>query len=296
MRKDDSMDIRLGINPIGWSNDDMPELGGDIPLEQCLREARSTGYVGVELGNKFPRDAALLRPILAAHDLDLVSGWYSTLLLERDVDAEMKASAAHRSLLRQMGCTILIAAECSGTVHPRRSVPLSRRPVIAEADWPGFARRLSDFAEAVAADGLTLAYHHHMGTVVQSGEEIDQLMSLTGGAVKLLLDTGHATWAGARPDDLARRWRERIAHVHAKDVRAAIAGTARREDWSFLESVVAGVFTVPGDGCVDFGEVLSKLPGYRGWIVVEAEQDPAKANPSIYAQMGNRHLKQLLGR
>ena len=288
------MTIRIGANPIGWSNDDMLELGGETPLEQCLAEAKSIGFEGMELGNKFPREAHTLRPILQQHGLDLVSGWYSTFLLERDVDAELNASRAHRTLLKDMGCTVLIAAECTRTVHGDFARPLSARPVMSDAEWLLFAPRLSEFAERVADDGLDLVYHHHMGTVVQSGAEIDRLMKETSQHVGLLLDTGHATWAGADPADLARRYRARIGHVHTKDVRSAIAAQSTRENWSFLRSVVEGVYTVPGDGSIDFAAVLRELPGYSGWIVIEAEQDPMKANPARYAKMGYDHLESIL--
>jgi inosose dehydratase len=286
--------IRIGANPIGWSNDDMVELGGHIPLEQCLREAKAAGFEGMELGNKFPRDAAKLRPILAAHGLALVSGWYSTFLIERGADAEFKAAQTHAGLLKAMGCKVLIAAECTRTVHGDKTKPLSQRPVMAEAEWRRFATGLTDFAGKLEGIGLTLAYHHHMGTVVQTGAEIDRLMESTGPAVKLLLDTGHATWGGADPAALARRYRERIAHLHVKDVRREVMARAAREDWSFLKSVVEGVYTVPGDGMIDFVQVLRELKPYSGWIVVEAEQDPGKADPTTYAKMGCANTKRFL--
>lgn len=282
--------IRIGANPIGWSNDDMPELGGHIPLEQCLTEAKSVGFEGMELGNKFPRDAALLRPILAAHGLDLVSGWYSTFLIERSPEEELTAARAHIDLLKAMGCAVLIAAECTRTVHGTRGAPLSTRPVMNDAEWDRFNAGLTRFAELVAAEGLTLVYHHHMGTVVQTEAEIDRMMAGTGPAVKLLLDTGHATWGGADPAALARRYRDRIAHIHAKDVRPAVKAESEKGDWSFLESVVAGVYTVPGDGCVDYVSVLREVPDYAGWIVIEAEQDPEKAIPIVYAKLGYDNL------
>jgi myo-inosose-2 dehydratase len=284
------MPVRLGTNPIGWSNDDLRELGAETTLETCLSEARAAGYEGIELGHKFPRDAARLRPILAEHALALVSGWYSTALLERDAAAELEAMRPHLDLLRAMGCSVAIVAETSNAVHGDRSAPLSRRPVLAPEAWPGFAARLTELAEAVAAEGLELVYHHHMGTCVQDAAEIAQLMERSGPAVKLLLDTGHASFAGADPVALAGSYRPRIAHVHCKDVRASVMAEARRQDWSFLDSVVAGVFTVPGDGMVDFPAVLAELPGYDGWLVVEAEQDPAKAHPLTYARKGHEAL------
>ncbi len=286
--------IKLGINPIGWSNDDLLALGGHIPLAQCLSEARAAGFEGVELGNKFPREAGRLQPILSAHGLQLVSGWYSTFLLERNEEVEYAAVGAHASLLKEMGCNVLIAAECTGTVHSDRSKPLSKRPVLDEGDWARFTERLTAFADMLAADGLTLVYHHHMGTVVQTGAEIDRLMRETGASVKLLLDTGHATWGGADPADLARRHRARIGHVHTKDVRASLMGEANARDWSFLDAVVNGVYTVPGDGMIDFVAVFRELGGYAGWVVVEAEQDPDKADPATYARMGHANVRRYL--
>ena len=280
------MSVRIGTNPIAWSNDDLPALGGDTPLETCLTEAREAGFVGIELGNKFPRHAAQLRPILDAHGLALISGWYSGALCERDAAAEMIALRPHLDLLKAMGCTVLIYAECTGTVHGSQGVPLSRRPVMAEADWAPFAARLTKLADIVAADGVALCVHHHMGTRIQTSDEIDRMMNMTGDAVKLLLDTGHATWGGANPAALARRHRARIGHIHCKDVRAAVMAQANAGDWSFLDAVIAGVYTVPGDGVVDLAAVLRELPGYDGWLVVEAEQDPAAANPLQYAKLG----------
>ncbi len=284
------MTVRLGTNPIGWSNDDLRELGAETPLDICLAEARSAGYEGIELGHKFPRDAIALGPILGRHGLRLVSGWYSSKLLERDAAAEWDAMRPHLTLLRAMGCGVLILAETSNAIHGDRSAPLSRRPVLADAEWPEFATRLTELAKAAAAEGLTIAYHHHMGTVVQSEAEIDRLMDMTGPDLMLLLDTGHASVAGADPMALACRHRSRIAHVHCKDVREIVMRRARRDDRSFLDSVVDGIFTVPGDGMVDFPAVLREIPDYAGWLVVEAEQDPAKAHPFTYARLGYDNL------
>ncbi len=284
------MVVRLGTNPIAWSNDDLRELGVATPLETCLAEAHQAGFAGIELGHKFPRTAPELRAVLARHSLVLVSGWYSSSLLTRDAAAEMFAMRPHLDLLKALGCTVLILAETSNAVHACRSVPLSQRPVLTRAELPRFGERLAELAEMTAAEGISIAYHHHMGTVIQSGDEIDWLLTSTGPALKLLLDTGHATFSGADPVALARRWCARIAHVHCKDVRRDTMERARCGDWSFLDAVVAGVFTVPGDGMVDFAAVLSGLPGYSGWLVIEAEQDPEKANPLHYATLGRENL------
>ncbi|HEY7750603.1 MAG TPA: myo-inosose-2 dehydratase [Aestuariivirgaceae bacterium] len=286
--------VRIGANPICWSNDDMPELGGHITLEQCLTEAKAAGYEGMELGHKFPRTPVTLKSVLTPHDLALVGGWYSTFLLERDAEKEFQEAQDHIRLLKAMGSEVFIAAECSNSVHGNRSKRLSTRPKMNNGDWSRFSTELTRFAEMVAGEGLPLTYHHHMGTVVQTEPEIDQLMKKTGPAVRLLLDTGHATWAGANPKQLAHRYRRRIGHVHTKDVRKPVMQRANDNDLSFLDSVVAGVYTVPGDGMVDFTGVLKELKGYTGWIVVEAEQDPVKAPPADYVKLGYDNLTRFI--
>jgi inosose dehydratase len=289
------MRIRLGINPLTWTNDDMPELGAATPLEACLAEGKQAGFAGFELGNKFPRDAAVLRPILARHGLDLVSGWYGSRLLERDVDAEMAEAEAHIVLLSAMGCKVMVHAEVARAIHGEKTVPLSQRPVMTDADWAIFAPRLAEFARRLRARGLWLAYHHHMGTVIETQAEIDRLMAVTGPEVGLLLDTGHLSFAGGDPALAARQQAARIVHVHCKDIRRAVLQEAKARDLPFLAAVLDGVFTVPGDGCVDYAAVLKPLAeaGYAGWLVVEAEQDPAKAHPLTYARMGHDNLARL---
>ncbi len=285
--------IRIGVNPIGWTNDDLVELGDDTPLEACLAEARAAGYEGIELGRKFPRRAAELRPILARHGLALISGWYGAELRRRSAEAERAAVEDHLALLADMGCGVMVFAEVSDSVQGERGVPLSRRPHLPDGEWPRFGEALTEVAEHILAQGLRMAFHHHMGTVVETEEEIDRLMAVTGEAVGLLLDTGHLTYAGGDVARVARRHAARIVHVHAKDVRRAVLAEARRRDRSFLDAVVAGVFTVPGDGCVDYPALLRVLKEarYAGWLVVEAEQDPAVAHPLTYARMGHDSLR-----
>jgi inosose dehydratase len=287
------MAVRIGINPLTWSNDDMPELGGATPLDTCLTEAKLAGYDGMELGNKFPRTEASLRPVMARHGLAVVSGWYSARLLERDAAAEIAAVQDHLKLLKAMGSTAMVFAEVSRAVHGERTTPLTRRPRMSEAEWKTFAGRIAEVGRALAAEGVRLAYHHHMGTVVESAAEIDRLMEMTGPEVGLLLDTGHLTYAGGDPLAAAKRHAARIVHVHCKDVRKDVLARAKAEDWPFLKAVLAGVFTVPGDGMVDYPGVLATLArqGYGGWLVVEAEQDPARAHPLTYARMGHDYLR-----
>ena len=288
------MAVRIGANPIGWSNDDMRELGGATPLETCLAEARQAGFAGMELGHKFPREAGALRQALGAFGLDLVSGWYSAELLERSPDDEMVQLRPHLDLLKAMGCKVLVFAETSNAIHGDRSKPLENRPQLASDRWAEFGKRVTGIADRTLSEGVRLVYHHHMGTIVESEADIDALMTATGPSVHLLLDTGHATFAGADPAMLARRYRNRISHFHAKDVRPDMMERARRDRLSFLDAVISGVFTVPGDGCVDYPAVLRELAGYSGWAVVEAEQDPAKAHPLTYATLGCKNLRKFL--
>jgi inosose dehydratase len=288
-----AMTIRFGANPIGWSNDDMHELGGDIPLEQCLSEAKEAGFEGMELGHKFPREANALRKVLSAHGLDLVSGWYSAELLRRTAKEEMEHLRPHLDLLKALGANVLILAETTDTDH---SQPQSKRPTVKERQWPEFGRRLTEIADRTLAEGVRVVFHHHMGTPVQSEADIDAMMAATGPSFHLLLDTGHATWGGADPAKLARRYRGRIGHFHGKDVRRTVMERSLAEDWSFQKSVIDGIYTVPGDGSVDFAGVMRELPGYAGWMIVEAEQDPKKAHPLTYAKMGYANLRRFAAR
>jgi inosose dehydratase len=233
--------------------------------------------------------------MLAGHGLSLVSGWYSLRLLERDVDAELDAMAPHFDLLQTLGCTLMVCAEVSGCIHGDFEARLSGRPRMPAAGFRRFVQRLDELAERMGERGMRLAYHHHMGTVIQTEDEVDELMATTSPAVSLLLDTGHLTFARGNPLAAAKRHAGRIAHVHCKDVRPAVVERVRNADTSFLEAVLQGVFTVPGDGSIDYAPIFEVLreAGYAGWLVVEAEQDPAVADPLHYATLGFRTLEQL---
>ena len=286
------MSVHIGTNPIAWSNDDLPELGGETPLELCLAEAREAGFTGIEMGNKFPREPGALKAVLARHGLALVSGWYGAELRRRRVEEEIAAMRPHFDLLKALGCQVMVFAETTGTVQGKRDVPVAARPQMSEDEWPGFLERLGRLGDWMAERGVAIAFHHHMGTVIESAQEIDRLLDGTPASVGLLLDTGHLAFAGEDPARVAMRWAGRVNHVHAKDVRPDVVAHARRERWSFLEAVVGGVFTVPGDGTVDFAASLAPLAsaGYAGWLIVEAEQDPANAPPLIYARKGFSNL------
>ena len=286
------MAVKLGTNPIAWTNDDMPELGGETPLETCLAEAALAGFVGIEKGGKFPNDAVAVQAVLGKHGLELISGWFSGALLSRSVEAEIDALRPHLELLEACGSKVLIWAETSGTVQGRRDVPVADRPVMSEGDWPDYLRKITRLADWMAASGVPMAFHHHMGTVIEKAHEIDRLLAGTPESVGLLYDTGHLAFAGEDPAAVARRWAKRINHVHAKDVRPEVLRRVPAERLSFLDAVVDGVYTVPGDGCIDFMAALRPVAdaGYSGWIVCEAEQDPAKAHPLTYARKGHATL------
>ena len=289
--------IRYGVNPIGWSNDDDPSLGGHIPLAQCLREASEIGFEGIEKGHKMPADAPALRTTLAPYGLELVSGWHSLGLLGRSVEAEKTAMEPHLRLLRGMGCEVCILSEAVNTIHGDPGAPLPSRPVLSDERWPKFTAALTEIARHIAAAGLTPVYHHHVGTVVQTGEDLERLLSGTGEEMKLALDTGHALMAGMDPGAVAETYARRIGHLHLKNVRAPVVREAFEKGWSFLDAVRAGVFTVPGDeeGAVAFMPVLEAAAsaGYDGWLVIEAEQDPSVRDPMTYHAMGLAALREM---
>jgi inosose dehydratase len=289
------MKVRIGINPITWSNDDVPELGGDTPLEVCLAETRQAGYAGTELGGKFPRQSSELKPIMQRFGLDVVSGWYDGRCAEKDIGAEMEAIGPHLQLLKDMGCSHVVYADTSLGRHGAIWGPISQRPSLKADEWPAYGRKLTGLAERMANFGVRMAFHHHMGTIVETDNEVGLLMQHTGEAVGLLYDTGHSIFAGGDPVALVRKHAKRIVHVHCKDARKAVLDKARKTDMSFMGAVMEGIFTVPGDGFIDYPTILRVLADndYSGWLVVEAEQDPKKAHPLTYATLGFKNLKRM---
>ncbi len=290
--------VKIGINPISWSNDDLPSLGGETPLETALAEGEAIGYQGFELGNKFPRQADALREVLGRHRLACVSGWYSGRLAHGSVDDEIKAVGPHLDLLAKNGSTVLVYGEVAGTIQGS-PVPLYKRPrFFADGQWRDYGERLTAFARYTLSHGVRIGYHHHMGAYVQAPEDVDRLMAATGDEVGLLFDTGHMSFAGGDPVAMLMKHLPRVCHVHCKDVRPQVIRLAKNRNWSFLEAVINGAFTVPGDGAIDFSAVMELLhgAGYRGWLVVEAEQDPIVAPAYKYAEMGYRHLRELVDR
>ena len=296
---DVNFSVKIGINPISWSNDDLPSLGGEIPLEVALTEGKAIGYQGFELGNKFPRQSEALRKVLSQHGLELVSGWYSGQIARRSVEEEIRAVGPHLGLLADNGAKVMVYGEVADSIQGT-SAPLYKRPrFFRREQWIAYAGRLTALARHTLTRGVRLAYHHHMGAYVETPADVDQLMALVGDEVGLLFDSGHMAFAGADENAaaamLAKHVR-RVCHVHCKDVRPQVIRMARNRNWSFLEAVINGAFTVPGDGAIDFKMLLTLLHdnAYRGWLVVEAEQDPVVAPSYAYADKGYRHLHALV--
>lgn len=289
------MSVKIGINPITWTNDDVPELGGDTPLETCLSETSQAGYAGTELGGKFPRNSGALAEVLSTYNLDLVSGWYDGRILENTIDQEFDAILPHLTLLRDVGARHVVYADTSRGRHGAIHDPISQRPTLMEDEWKAYGEKITTLSERFADFGVRMAFHHHMGTIIETDAEIDRLMASTGEAFGLLYDTGHCMFSGGDPKALLQRHVDRVVHVHCKDYRPDVLARARAEDMSFMGAVMEGIFTVPGDGAQDYLTLLKILAdnGYAGWLVVEAEQDPAKAHPLTYATMGYKNLKAL---
>ena len=291
--------IHLGVSPLSWTNDVLTELGGDIPLETCLKDAAEVGYAGVELGRKFPRNGQKLYSILSSYGLRLVGGWHSGFLTERSVEEEWKAAADHVRLLKDCGSQILVYGECGLMAGASPwDEPLSKRPHLKPSEFSAYAGKLSEFAVRLKETGITLAYHHHLKMLVESEAVIEAFCESTGEEVGLLLDTGHAYAASVDYAEIIRKFGARVVHIHLKDVRRDTLVRARKSDWSFNSAVREGVFTVPGDGDIDFSPIgeFVQTSGYRGWVVVEAEQDPAKAAPRLYVRKAYEYVRELLSR
>ena len=301
MNRFDNEKVRLGIAPIGWCNDDMPELGGENTFEQIVSEMALAGFTGCEIGNKFPSDAAVLKEALDLRGLRIASRWYSSFLLDRPIEEEEKDFIANLEFLEKLGCNRINVSEQSGSIQGKQDVPIltgGHKRVMTDPEWDRFCAGLNRLGAIAKERGFKLCFHHHMGTVVQTSEETDRMMQNTDPElVFLCYDTGHFTFAGEDPCAMLEKYADRIGHVHLKDMRLAVVEEARKEGWSFLTSVRNGAFTVPGDGDVDFDPIFRLLAeaGYEGWLLVEAEQDPAKANPLAYAMKGRAYIREHTG-
>jgi len=286
------MSIKLGIAPIAWSNDDMPELGGETTLEQCLSEASKAGFTGIESGGKFPKNSKELLPKLEKENLQLCSGWYGATLLNNTPKEEFELMREQMDLFKDCKSPCMVFAEVTNSVQGDPKTPLSKKPKLSEDEWKSLISRINEISKMMIDENMPLAYHHHMGTVIETEDETRRLIESTSDSVKLLIDTGHMLFAGGNSIKLTEDFMERIIHVHCKDIRKNILEKSLKNDSSFRQAFLDGVFTVPGDGCIDYKPFLTVLKNrnYEGWLVVEAEQDPAKANPFEYAKIGYNYL------
>lgn len=291
--------VRLAIAPIAWTNDDLPELGGGNTFEQCISEMALAGYEGSEVGNKYPKDPAVLKHYLDARGLTICNAWFSSFLTTKPYEEVEKAFLQHRDFLHAVGARVIGAAEQGHSIQGKQDVPvLEGKPRFTDEEWKRLADGLNRLGELAHEKGMVLTYHHHMGTGVQTAAEVDRLMEMTDPSLLFLLyDSGHLAFSGDDYVAVLERHVGRVRHVHLKDVRLQVLDRVKKEHMSFLQAVKEGVFTVPGDGGVEFEPIFRLLgkKGYRGWYVVEAEQDPAKANPFEYAVKARAFIREKAG-
>jgi len=289
--------ILYGTNPIAWSNDDDWSLGDHLTLEDCLSDCQKIGFDGIEKGHKMPDEGQALKAKLGEYGLRFAAGWFSTNILVNDIETEKKNLKAWIDFTKAAGGDHINACECSNTVHGNDKVAVNDRPIMTDSQWERFSTGYEQLSRFAHDEGVKMGYHHHMGSIIESGEDIDRFMDMAGSHTRLLLDTGHAYFGGADPAEIAARYMDRITHIHCKNIRPEIMKTVREDRLSFLEGVRRGAFTVPGDpeGCVAFEPVLKIAAdhGYSGWIVIEAEQDSAIADPFTYQSMGLKALKEI---
>lgn len=291
----DKNKIKLGIAPIAWTNDDMPDLGSENTFEQCVSEMALAGFEGCEVGNKYPKDTAVLKKALDMRGLQIANQWFSSFVLTEPMEKVEKDFIAQCEFLKAMGAKRIGASEQSFSIQGQMNTPVfDAKYVMNDAEWDKFAKGMNRLGDIANSMGIRLVYHHHMGTVVQTAEEIDRMMDMTDpDKFALLYDTGHLAYCGQDYLAVLKKYAKRIAHVHLKDVRPEVVEKVKKEKLSFLQGVRAGAFTVPGDGCIDFAPVFDELDksGYEGWMIVEAEQDPAKANPLEYALKARDYIR-----
>ena len=290
------MSVKLGIAPIAWSNDDMPELGGETSLEQCLDEASQAGFIGIESGGKFPKTSKELLPKLNNYNLNLCSGWYGGNLRQNSTNEEKQLIRGQLDLFKDCNAPCIVFAEVSGSIQGDPNRKLSTRPQMDNEEWNIFCNKLSEMGKFLEGEGMPLAYHHHMGTVIETYEDTIRLLENTDDSVKLTLDTGHMLFAQGNSKKILENFSSRVIHIHCKDIRKNVLENSLKNDLSFRGAFLEGAFTVPGDGCIDYKPLFDilKTINYSGWLVVEAEQDPAKANPFEYAKIGYKYLTETL--
>ncbi len=288
------MKAKLGIAPIAWWNDDLAELSDDVSLEECLRQASTAGFTGMETGRRFPMDMSELGPILARYGISVCGGWFSGLLLDGDIEKEKDRIAAQLAFFKAAGAPCIVYGETARSIQGVKSAPLATKPRLSEAETAAYGRKISDFADWCASQGMPISYHHHMAAAIETEAELDLLMQHS--SVPLLFDAGHMAFAGGDVLRVIDKHHKRITHVHTKDVRKTVIDGLDRSRESFLDAVVKGAFTVPGDGSLDFEAIVKRSAsyGYEGWFVVEAEQDPKVSPPLEMAKKGHKELLRVM--
>ena len=292
--------MKLGIAPIGWTNDDLPELGAENTFEQCISEMALAGYTGTEIGNKYPKDRDVLKKALDLRGLTVCNAWFSTFFTSKDEHETVKAFIQHRDFLYDMGARVIGCSEQGNSIQGQDVSIFGSKPVYTDAQWAQVTGGTNRLGQLAKEKGMKVCLHHHMGTGIQTPEEIRYFMDHTSNDVYLLYDSGHIVFSEGRVEaatELMEEYIDRIVHVHLKDMRRDIYEKAKKENMSFLQAVKAGVFTVPGDGMIDFKPLFDILMrnGYADWVVVEAEQDPAKANPLEYAKKAREYMRGISG-
>lgn len=292
MRKDD---VKLGIAPIAWTNDDMPDLGAENTFEQCVSEMALAGFTGCEVGNKYPKDPAVLKAALDLRGLTIANQWFSSFVLSKPMEEVEKDFIAQCRFLKAVGADTIGASEQSYSIQGQMHTPVFEcKYVMVQKEWERFAKGMNRLGEIANSMGMNLVYHHHMGTVVQTAAEVDKMLAMTDpDKFSLLFDSGHLAYCGEDYVEVLKKHVKRVKHVHLKDIRPDVVRKVKDEKLSFLQGVRAGAFTVPGDGCIDFAPIFDILDsaGYKGWMIVEAEQDPAKANPLEYALKAREYIR-----
>lgn len=295
----DQKKVKIGIAPIAWTNDDLPDLGKENTFEQCISEMALAGFTGTEVGNKYPKDPAVLNKYLSLRGLSVASAWFSAFLTTRPYEEAAKAFIAHRDFLNAMGAKVIVVSEQGHSVQGKLDTPIfGHKYVMNDEEWKLLCDGLNKLGALAAEKEMKVVYHHHMGTVVQTTAEIDRLMANTDPSlVYLLFDSGHLVFSGEDMLAVLKKHVKRVKHVHLKDIRPDVLKDVHEKNMSFLQAVRAGAFTVPGDGCIDFASVFDVLEtnGYEGWLLVEAEQDPAKANPLEYALRARKYIREKAG-
>ena len=290
------MKAKLGIAPIAWWNDDLEELSDDVSLDECLRQASVAGYTGMETGRRFPMDPAVLGPVLSQYGISVCGGWFSGELLTGDLEREKDRISAQMALFKAMEAPCIVYGETAGTIQGDRTAPLAAKLKLDAAQTRAYGHKLTAFAEWCAEQGMPLSYHHHMAAPIETEAELDVLMANSGAALPLLFDAGHMAFAGGDVLRVIDKHHARINHVHTKDIRGDVIAGLDRNTASFLDAVIAGAFTVPGDGTLDFEAIVKRLAsyGYEGWFVVEAEQDPVANPPLAMAKTGHQELLRVM--